>query len=341
MIEFERLRCLRTDHTGSECDACIEACATDAFVLKGKRLNFHADRCTTCGGCVGGCPTEAIAIDGFDENHFTLLFGQKSTLSCRENTPCLAVFGAEHLVVMALKSEGEIRCDLAHCQGCVSDPKGHLHQHITDRITQANTLLQSLGLSASLVASNEKPASDRRNFFGKLLSHATRAAVRPEHKPQAVSNHATPTPKRRILLANALEAFIADQGAVQSPLFAHISIDPDRCTGCQECVRFCPTKALSITGEQAHLAIEPLSCIGCMLCDLVCKDQAILPLQDSSLAQWMQPRTLVAFEWKSCQQCGAIFAAKADQPHCRPCSDFIADGFGDMFAQEFTRTPKA
>lgn len=114
MLKFDRYLCLITDHMGANCRACTDACATQAFAVKEGRIRFDEKLCIGCGGCVGGCPTGAMGLESFDENHFSLVFAQsgQSLLSCKENTPCLAVFGAEHLAVMALRGKNAILCDL-------------------------------------------------------------------------------------------------------------------------------------------------------------------------------------------------------------------------------------
>jgi ferredoxin len=46
--------------TGCEC--CVEACPTEAIVMKdGKAVVKEAD-CVDCGACVNECPSEAITL---------------------------------------------------------------------------------------------------------------------------------------------------------------------------------------------------------------------------------------------------------------------------------------
>ncbi len=340
MIIFDRLNCLRTDHTSAACSACMEACSEEAFVLKGNRLTLLADRCNGCGGCLGGCPSEAIALEGFDENHFSLLFAKSTqeSLSCRHNTPCLAVFSGDHLAVMALRKRDGFSCNLSQCEGCQSDPEGHLKAAITARIDQANDLLKQLEHPHTITTQTQANSSDRRSFFAKLLHKAAQSQTAPEKRLVGVSNHATPTPKRRLLLANTLREYASTHPDVTSGLFGHVTLDEAACEGSQACARICPTRAIKMTGEQ--LSIDPAACIQCGLCEMVCPQKAITAQSTATLLEWLTPRTLAAFKWQTCAQCGTYFVAKAHQHYCRPCGDFVAD-FGNMFAQEYTRKKQA
>ncbi len=51
------------------------------------------------------------------------------------------------------------------------------------------------------------------------------------------------------------------------------SIKPDVCTGCQECMRWCPEEAISMDGDVA--VIDPDVCIGCGECLAVCRFDAV------------------------------------------------------------------
>ncbi len=62
--------------------------------------------------------------------------------------------------------------------------------------------------------------------------------------------------------------------AVCKELFEY-RIIPEKCTGCQQCVKVCPTDA--ITGAKAELHIlDPLKCIKCRACYEICRFDAIV-----------------------------------------------------------------
>ena len=53
-----------------------------------------------------------------------------------------------------------------------------------------------------------------------------------------------------------------------------VHIDPDKCDGCEECVKFCPVNVfdMSIKATPAR----PQNCLGCGTCVAVCKSKAII-----------------------------------------------------------------
>ena len=51
-------------------------------------------------------------------------------------------------------------------------------------------------------------------------------------------------------------------------------IDAARCTGCGECERLCPTKAVAVH-ENLAMIVHPLACTYCELCESYCPTGAI------------------------------------------------------------------
>lgn len=60
-----------------------------------------------------------------------------------------------------------------------------------------------------------------------------------------------------------------------------LTIDRERCKGCELCVDFCPRTVLSLSpklnsrGQHYATATNPASCIGCAQCSDICPDAAI------------------------------------------------------------------
>jgi len=50
-------------------------------------------------------------------------------------------------------------------------------------------------------------------------------------------------------------------------------VEPDKCSGCGDCLVVCPVAAISIVAGSSH--INPDACIGCGLCQGVCTFDAI------------------------------------------------------------------
>jgi 2-oxoglutarate ferredoxin oxidoreductase subunit delta len=61
----------------------------------------------------------------------------------------------------------------------------------------------------------------------------------------------------------------------------HITIDGERCKGCELCLSVCPKRVLAMEtamnsrGQHYAHAVAPELCIGCLQCADICPDTAI------------------------------------------------------------------
>lgn len=324
MVEFENLLCLVNDYAYAKCRNCVDLCYKNAFVFDGIKIVFDSELCTGCGACVGGCPTEAIELSGFNASEFAII-NEKSVIGCGANLPCLAVFCAEHFVVMG--QQRALSCDLSECKSC--DVASKALDPILSRIDEANNLLRQLDLTP-ITVSYTKSQNSRREFFAALLS-STKKMV--QHQPQKmvrVDFNTTPTPKHKIIFQNRLRGVELD---LISPLFPTRSIG-NSCTACSECVRICPTKSLYWMGES--LVINSSKCVDCGFCEQVCKYDAIYSPQELHAKSYVNGdiTTLKEFRFVECDRCATPFPQQHDESTCPQCKEYY-ENFTDMFVPEY------
>jgi len=45
------------------CEACVDACPSEAIKMENEKSVIDADSCVDCGVCVDECPVEAISME--------------------------------------------------------------------------------------------------------------------------------------------------------------------------------------------------------------------------------------------------------------------------------------
>ena len=80
---------------------------------------------------------------------------------------------------------------------------------------------------------------------------------------------------RRLL--QSLPCFISDGLNICDHSRFTAEVDPDRCSGCGDCLRRCYFGALSLAGTEDGevLVIDGDKCMGCGLCRVACPEEAI------------------------------------------------------------------
>lgn len=62
---------------------------------------------------------------------------------------------------------------------------------------------------------------------------------------------------------------------------ARVEVLPDRCTGCEYCVAFCPTQCIKMNteynakGYHFPVLVDETACTGCEVCSKMCPEWAI------------------------------------------------------------------
>ena len=58
-----------------------------------------------------------------------------------------------------------------------------------------------------------------------------------------------------------------------TPYRHSVSLEPDKCKGCTNCLKRCPVEAIRIRDGKAK--IDPTLCVGCGVCAQLCKVGAL------------------------------------------------------------------
>lgn len=337
LFSFTATRCLRNEYYHNDCRICIDLCPKGAFHIVRNKLTLFENECVGCAGCIGSCPTEALEIESFDPNGFAASYAHQGdkTLSCKVTTPCLGVFDTEHFVVMGLRGESSVPCDMSFCAECPLNTDGRVEHSIRTKIDAANHFLESIR-SAHRIETIEvkEEQADRRALFRKGLEKIKESVVNESQAHVSMTNahHKQADmkmPLKRILLKNSLKEVVGDLEttvfAEQSVLFFNKQIDFQGCTNCGDCTQFCPTDALFATSDRQGIYFSQGKCIGCGICEDICKPNAISAKEGFDLISVAFDRAeeLVHYELVMCHECRTPYPYKGGDPICDRCIGFV------------------
>ncbi len=345
LFSYTGTRCLRNEYYHNDCRICIDLCPKGAFHIVRNKLTLFENECVGCAGCVGSCPSEALEMESFDPNGFAAGYVHQSDeapLSCKVSTPCLGVFDAEHYLVMALRGEKKVTCDLSHCATCSLNENGRLGETIRTKIAAADRFLEQIQSERRIGVIEEKEEqSDRRALFRKGFeklresvadaSEAHEAMTRAHHKIADMK-----MPLKRVMLKNTLKEVVGELPATtfgeSSPLFFNKQIDFAACTNCGDCIQFCPTDALFPTSDRQGIYFSQGKCIGCGICEDICKPKAISAKVGFDLVSVAFDRAeqMVHYDLVMCRECRTPYPYKGGDPICDRCIGFVKQN-PDMF----------
>jgi Pyruvate/2-oxoacid:ferredoxin oxidoreductase delta subunit len=344
LFHYTGTRCLRNEYYHNDCRICIDLCPKGAFHIVRNKLTLFENECVGCAGCIGSCPTEALEIESFDPNGYAASFQHQNetTVSCKTTTPCLGVFDIEHYLVMALRGENNVQCDLSHCEGCTLNTAGKLGSSIRSKIDEANKFLEQVERKERIETIEVKEEqSDRRALFRKGFEKVKESVVQesPAHIAMTTAHHKLPDmkmPLKRVLLKNSLKEVVGELPTTtfdgSNTLFFNKQIDFQACTNCGDCTQFCPTDALFATSDKQGIYFSQGKCIGCGICEDICKPNAISKKEGFDLVgiAFDRAELLVRYEMVMCHECRCPFPYKGGEPICDRCESYTKQ-FSNMF----------
>ena len=339
-LTYDSLHCLRNEYFHNSCTNCIDICPVDAFGIVGEKLRFVKE-CTSCGGCIGACPSEVLSLETFDENEFVIEFNQNESnlISCKSNVPCLGVFDSHHYISMALRQEGKsIECDMSHCDECEINKDGNIQANIQNKIDDAKTLLDELGLDEYTINELQETVENnsRRDLLKNVLKTKNKLESGENTTQKLQFKNETRVPAKLTILKNSLKPIVAKikNTNIESKvdIFATRKIDFYKCTNCKDCAQFCPTSAIEALPSNDGYIINAGVCIDCDICNDICKVDAISSSNELDIVSILYDRaeSLVKYEMVICHECKTAYPYKGGEPICDRCKEFTND-FSDMF----------
>ncbi|WP_200762889.1 4Fe-4S binding protein [Nitrosophilus alvini] len=336
LFEFDYLKCLRTDYFHNDCKECLDICPEDAIGFVRGRLRLLEDKCTNCAVCIGVCPSEALSVEFFDPDSYIVEAAQKDSLklSCKEETPCLSVFDVHHFISGALRC-GEIICDLSHCAECNLNIEGKTFESINERIEEAKSFIEALGVDAVIKTESGEKHKERRAFFKKIFT-AAKELSRENNDLKSLQNAVNRVPVKHTILKNSIKQNIESiQNTQINRNFSFIrdkEISYDLCDNCGECVQFCPTDALFYASEGTSIWFMSGKCIACGICNDICKPGAVSDKEGFDLVEFAFDRgkELVRHKLEICRECRTPFPYKSGELLCQRCKEF-AHKYEDIF----------
>ena len=346
LFNFSATHCLRNDYVYNECSACIDICPENAFHLVRNKLTLFENECIACGVCLGSCPTEALTMKSFDPNNYVASFTNEKIISCKDDSSCLAAFDAHHFINMALSSEENISCDMAHCSECILNKDQKAETFIRQELAVSNSFLENCQKSILLIEEIQDEDTievnkaevenvsvpSRRIFFTQTMegsegSEEEYFSLTEENRKKTTTQVPLKVKKLHEILQKNIALFETTKFEETSPLFFNKKIKFETCTNCGDCTQFCPTGALFNADDKLGIVFTAGICIDCDICEHICKTDAITPSNSYDLVEIAYKRSceLVRFEMVMCVECRCPYPYRGGDPICDRCVSFKND----------------
>lgn len=318
------------------CSNCLLACATEAIVSIGDKVEVDPYLCQGCGSCATVCPTGAMqyqappvgdVLDGArrmlrafreragDEAAPEILLYNVDSAHAElvEAAPALP----EHLLPLPVEDVGSVGMDawlsmLAFGAARVWMLPGPLPA--PSKVEASRGMIRVV--SRVLEGLGDPDHAERviwlRHAGDVDESGAVRPLVREPAGFAALGN-------KREVIRRALKVLHAQAEAPRevTPLpagapFGAIRVDGDACTLCMGCVSVCPASAVQGGGDQPRLELREDHCVQCGLCEQACPENAIELQPRMNFAAHLEPDTTLLNEaaMHRCPDCGKAFATE-------------------------------
>lgn len=308
--------CVHTHAEVASCQRCVTACPRDAWVLDDEELGLDTDRCDGCGLCVAGCPEGALSLSGAEP---PINPGQSDVVIACElagdgphdwRPPCVHAASLQQLALLHRAGLRRLVLQTGDCGGCPRNDGAGL----AGRLEQMNRVLVQRGLPGIELIDPGPDGPFRAVADEASGTRLSRRGFLRRVMGAAAELHSDDGDQRWRPPGEYLKPAAHGDFALAVP-----AIDPERCNGCDACVRICPHGALTLApGAEAYL-ITADSCTACRLCSDVCDRDAVIVEECTTFQQLQLP-----LRQGRCRACGAAFhrprAAEGHPTLCNVCT---------------------
>ncbi len=277
------------------CTRCMDACATDAIISLGERVEVDPYLCQGCGSCATVCPSGAMgyAFPSSPDLLGTLRRAIEAYRQHGESAPALLFHddksGAElvaglanglpgRVLPVAVEDVGGIGPDtwFALLAFGASDVLLLLPEDAEPRLLAASR--SQVALTAEMLAGFGESVRRVRIVQGEEALRGVAAGLH-SRAPRSIERRFSVSGGKREIWQRALAA-LADPPPAGYPLsagapFGVVQVDRDACTLCMACAAVCPMEALSSAGDVPQLRFAEDRCVQCGICEQACPEDAI------------------------------------------------------------------
>ena len=299
-------RCVHAHIETASCQACVDICPKQAWMLDDESLSIRVEACDGCGLCAPACTEAAILheheplLRQYKQHILAFVACEKTGVTDKQAViPCIHALGLSDIVQMYYHQVRGLVVTTGECESCTRFTDFNIY----DLVENLNPLLKQRQLMPLLlrqfpVATWVKEKAKTEQSQGEVLSR--RAFFK-----QSLHSAAQETMKAKGWLTDdfkppASRLPAPDDTEVGYPFVP--DIDEQFCTGCDACINTCPHQALEINLDTAQYVIHPQQCTGCRICVDICHVSAM------QLKQWQTPKvTHIDLEAARCRRCGAPY----------------------------------
>lgn len=323
--------CVHSYFNQSDCQACVDSCPSQAWILNDESLGLNTDACDGCGLCIPACPSGALSVQypwiirQFGGRTMALFNCELSAVKIKtEVLPCIHILGLRQLLLLYNSGISLLLISTAECSDCPRNPSTTIQQ----RLKQLNKLLLERNKTPMRILQRSSKVWEKIYKTDEIICRGINLSRRDflraegqQYRRQMLIQDPLNLPECQTVPPGQLLPKI-EKNDLHWP-WAPI-LDETKCTGCDACMNLCPTDALQYQPGDDNSAPEyqlnPVDCNGCGICENVCDVKAIA-IQSFSRS----PSPVIELTEKQCSGCGNTYhmpqhsSIQSEEALCRIC----------------------